>query len=187
MPDTMTKPPVNGIDMQALDAAVAAISADPAQGRVAFRVRTAWMGQTRSESTVDSYTLAGQRIERSFRISADEPCELFGTNGAPNPQELLMSAVNACMMVGYVAGAAVRGIVLESLEIETDGELDLRGFLGLSDKVAPGYRQINYTVRIRGNGTPEQFAEIHETVMKTSPNYFNMANPIAMNGRLELA
>ena len=52
---------------------------------------------------------------------------------------MLLSALNACMTVGYVAGAAVRGIRLTSLEIETRGELDLRGFLNLSDSVPPGY------------------------------------------------
>lgn len=187
MLDTTTKTKVNDLDLQALDETVAAINEDAARGLVEFRVKTAWTGQTRSESTVEAYTLGGERIERQFKIAIDEPCELLGTNTAPNPQEMLMSAVNACMLVGYVAGASIRGIELESLEIETHGELDLRGFLGLSEKVVPGYRQINYTVRIRGNGTREQFDEIHQTVMKTSPNYFNMANPIAMNGKLIVA
>jgi len=187
MLDTATKSRVNDLDLEALEEMVGAINEDSTKGLVEFRVKTAWTGQTRSESTVEGYTLGGERIARSFRIVADEPCELLGTNTAPNPQELLMSAVNACMMVGYVAGAAIHGIELDSVEIETHGELDLRGFLGLSDKVVPGYRQINYTVRISGNGSREQFEEIHRTVMKTSPNYFNMANPIAMNGKLELA
>lgn len=97
-----------------------------------------------------------------------------------------MSAVNACMVVGYVAQASVRGITLESCRIETNGELDLRGFLGLADDVPPGYRQLNYAVRIKGDGTPEQFQEIHQAVMQTSPNYFNMARPIRMNGVLHL-
>ena len=184
----VTKPTtVNDLDLNALEATVEAINADPRQAMVEFRVKTAWAGQTRSESTVEAYTLGGQRIERRFTIAADEPHELLGSNTAPNPQELLMSSLASCMMVGYVAGAAVNGIELDALEIETHGELDLRGFLGLSDSVVPGYRQINYTVRIKGNGTPEQFEEIHRTVMKTSPNYFNMANPIAMNGTLVLS
>ena len=68
-----------------------------------------------------------------------------------------MAAMNACMLVGYVAGAAVNGITLEKLEIETDGTLDLRGFLGIDERVKPGYDSVAYTVRIRGNGTPEQF------------------------------
>ena len=97
-----------------------------------------------------------------------------------------MAALNACVMVGYVAGAAVRGIRLDSVEIETTGELDLRGFLGLDDSVKPGYESIQYTVRIKGDGTPEQFQEIHETVMKTSPNYFNVSRPVAIDARLEV-
>ena len=97
-----------------------------------------------------------------------------------------MSAINACMTVGYVAGAAIRGITLARLEIETTGQLDLRGFLGLDDAVPPGYETVEYTVRIEGDGTPEQFDEIHRTVMQTSPNYFNMARPIRMQGRLQV-
>jgi uncharacterized OsmC-like protein len=110
----------------------------------------------------------------------------LGENTAPNPQELLMAAVNACMTVGYVAGASIRGIKLTKLEIETTGQLDLRGFLGLDDAVPPGYETIDYVVRIEGDGTSEQFHEIHRTVMQTSPNYFNLARPIRMNGKLQL-
>ena len=72
-------------------------------------------------------------MPRNFTIVADEPMELLGTNTAPNPQELLMAAVNACMMVGYVCQAAIRGITLDDCRIETEGELDLRGFLGLDE------------------------------------------------------
>ena len=114
----------------------------------------------------------------------DEPHELLGQNTAPNPQEMLMTALNACIMVGYVAGAAVKGITLQSVEIETDGELDLRGFLGIDPTVRPGYEAIRYTVRLKGNGTLDQFREIHETVMKTSPNYFNISRPVRIDSRL---
>ena len=181
---TATRPTVNGINLEALTQTVEAIQQDPNLAMVGFRVKTAWAGQTRSESTVKSYTLGGVDHARNFTIVADEPEELLGANSAPNPQELLMSAVNACMMVGYVANAALRGITLDECVIETEGELDLRGFLGLDDSVPPGYRRIDYRVRMKGDGTRAQYAEIHEAVMKTSPNYFNMSRPIAMNGVL---
>ncbi|MFL6846116.1 MAG: OsmC family protein [Allosphingosinicella sp.] len=184
MLDITTRPPVNGLDVAALEDTVAAVSADSRLGQVAFRVKTEWKGQCKSESTVDSYTLAGEVIPRSFTIVADEPHELLGTNAAPNPQELLMSAVNACMMVGYVAQASVRGITLDGCRIETEGELDLRGFLGIDENVPAGYRRISYTVFLEGDGSREQFEEIHQAVMATSPNYFNMAQPIQMVGRL---
>jgi uncharacterized OsmC-like protein len=175
---------VNDIDLEALGQVVEAINADPSKAIAGFKVSTEWKGQTRSESTVKSYTLGGEEIARSFTIVADEPEELLGTNQAPNPQELLMSALNACMTVGYVAQASVRGITLDSCTIETEGELDLRGFLGLDDNVPAGYRCIDYTVTLKGNGSREQYEDIHRAVMATSPNYFNMARPIEMRGRL---
>jgi uncharacterized OsmC-like protein len=160
------------------------VTADPAKGQVEFRVRTEWKGQTRSRTAVTSYTLGGQEVHRAFTIDADEPFELLGRNTAPNPQELLMAALNACVTVGYVAGASASGVTLEALEIETAGALDLRGFLGLDPAVPPGYETIRYVVRIKGDGTPEQFEEIHRNVMKTSPNFFNLSRPIRIDARL---
>lgn len=123
-------------------------------------------------------------MKRDYAIRADEPPELLGRGEAPNPQELLMAGLNACMMVGYVAGCALKGIELESVEIETEGELDLRGFLGIDAEVKPGYDELKYVVRLRGNGMPEQYREVHETVMATSPNFFNISNPVRLRPRL---
>lgn len=177
---------VNGLDLEAFRGLVRGIHEDSNQAKVQFRVKTAWQGQTRSQATVDSYRIGGKKVSRRFAIAADEPFELLGSNGAPNPQELLMAALNACIMVGYVAGASMEGIRLESVEIETDGELDLRGFLGLDPGVRPGYETLHYTVRIKGNGTPEQYRAIHENVMRTSPNFFNISRPIPIDARLEV-
>ncbi|MCE2510196.1 MAG: OsmC family protein [Alphaproteobacteria bacterium] len=181
-----TESRVNGLDLDALANVVEEIQKDPAKAKVAFRVTSAWKGQTKSEAKVTSYTLGGEEIKRNFTIPVDEPLELLGENTAPNPQEVLMTALNACIMVGYVAGAAVNGITLEKVEIETFGELDLRGFLGLDEKVKPGYDSIRYEVRIKGSGTPEQFQEIHENVIKTSPNYFNVSQPIRLDATLKV-
>lgn len=184
MLDVAQKNAVNGIDLDALTEAAEAIKQDPANGVVAFRVRTEWTGQTRSETTIDSVTMGGERIARRHKIVADEPYELLGTDSAPNPQELLMSAINACMTVGYVAQAAVRGITLTTCRIEMAGELDLRGFLGLDASVPNGYRKLDYIVTLEGDGTREQYGEIHQAVMATSPNFYNINRAIEMNGRL---
>ena len=95
-----------------------------------------------------------------------------------------MAALNACMMVGYAAQCAVRGITLEKLEIETSGKIDLRGFLGLDASVPSGYENLSYTIRIKGSGTKEEFAEIHEAVMATSPNFYNVSRPVTLKPNL---
>lgn len=186
MLDTVKNAPVNGLDLQALGEVVEEIQKDSSKAIVGFDVVTKWKGQTRSETAVTGFNIAGERVNRSHSIIADEPLELLGGDSAPNPQELLMAAFNACITVGYVAGASLKGINLDSLEIRTKGELDLRGFLGLSDDVAPGYQNVDYEVLIKGDGSAADFEEIHQTVMKTSPNYFNMSRPIKMNGTLSV-
>ena len=186
MLDTVKNPRVNGLDLPALGEVVEAINEDASQAVVGFAVTTRWTGQTRSETVVDHFTMGGERINRSHKIVADEPCELLGADSGPNPQELLMAAFNACITVGYVAGASVRGIRLDSLEIKTRGELDLRGFLGLDDQVPPGYESIDCEVLIKGDGTPEQFEEIHQAVVRTSPNYFNISRPVKVNATLRV-
>jgi uncharacterized OsmC-like protein len=175
---------INGINTDALRQVMKEVSADPAKGMVKFQVSSTWTGQTRMETKVSSYELGGQTIQRTHSLVIDEPVELLGQNVAANPQEVLMAAFNSCMMVGYTVGAAMKGITLEKLVIETEGDLDLRGFLGLDPKIKPGYDTIHYRVHVKGNGTEAQFQEIHETVCATSPNRFNISQPIKLDAKL---
>lgn len=183
---TKTKAPnvVNGVNVDDLFALIDGVKRDPANAKTEWRVNTEWQGGTHSRTQVEGFGMAGQRAARRFAVDIDEPLELGGGNRFANPQEYLMAALNACMTVGYVAQCAVRGIALESLEIETEGEIDLRGFLGLDSSVPAGYEQLRYTVRIKGDGTKAQFEEIHVAVMATSPNFFNIARPIALKPTL---
>ena len=117
-------------------------------------------------------------MPRRFSIDIDEPSELGGGNAFANPQEHLLAALNACMTVGYVAQCAVRGITIEKLEIETEGDIDLRGFLGIDPAVPAGYRELQRRVVIQGDGSEEQFQKIHQMVLATSPNFFNITRAI---------
>lgn len=178
---------VNGIDMTEFQQFAEGVSQDPSISKARFNVETRWAGQTRSVSTIKSYELRCKNYERNFHIAADEPTEILGTNTAPNPQELLMAALNACMTVGYVAIAATKGVTINSLKIDTKGELDLRGFLGLDEAVNPGYDEVQYSVYIDSDGTDAQLEEIHNAVLQTSPNYANFSRAIRMVPKLVIA
>jgi uncharacterized OsmC-like protein len=175
---------VNGINVDDLFALIEGVKGEPAKGMTSWHATTTWQGQTRSRSEIESYGIGGERVPRRFSIDIDEPRELGGSNRFANPQEHLIAALNACMTVGYVAQCAVRGIALENLRIETDGEIDLRGFLGIDPAVPQGYENLSYTVHIKGTGTKEQFAEIHEAVMATSPNFYNLSRPVVLKPAL---
>jgi uncharacterized OsmC-like protein len=186
MTTTLTHTTVNGIDTAALQGAIDAISTDPAKGQTHWCVTSRWAGGTRSDHHVESCRIGGQEIPRSFTLRVDEPLELCGTNQFANPQEYLQSALNACMMVGYVAVAALMGVKLTKLEVRTSGDIDLRGFLGIDPSVANGYNRLQQTVTLAGDGSPEQLAKIHETVKATSPNFYNLTRAIPVNSKLVL-
>ena len=175
---------VNGFDLNVIEQAGAALAANPAMAQSTFRARTEWQGQLRSRTEIDSYELGGQRIPRKHRIMSDEPVELLGSNEAPNPQELLLAALNACMMVGFVATASQAGLRIDSLAIESECSLDLRGAFGLDPNVKPGAEKIVYTIRVKGSGTQEQFDAVHREMTTKSPNRFHIAQPIPFEAKV---
>jgi uncharacterized OsmC-like protein len=178
---------VNGLNVDDPMGLIDGISADPASGDTVWSVSTAWQDQTHSRSEVSNFMIGGSKVPRRFTINIDEPNELGGGNAFANPQEHLIAALNACMTVGYVAQCSVRGINIESLEIITEGDIDLRGFLGIDPDVPNGYENLRYTVRIKGDATPAQFAEVHDVVMATSPNFHNIATAVELRPTLIVA
>ena len=182
---THTQPEmVNGIDVAVLKQAIAGIEANSDAGQTRWTVKSRWQGGARTDHFVDGFDIGGQKVDRQFQIQIDEPSELCGTNQHANPQEYLLAATNACMMVGYATVAAVMGVTLTKLELEITGDIDLRGFLDIDPRVARGYERLHYTVRLAGDGTQDQFEKLHEVVQRTSPNYYNIANPIELTSDL---
>jgi uncharacterized OsmC-like protein len=176
---------LNGFDLAVLGAAIAGVAAaDAASATVAFRATTSWQGRLASRTSIESYTLGGVEIPRRHEIACDEPVEILGGDAAPNPQDLLLAALNACMTVGLVAAATGKGVAIESLSIESELALDLRGAFGVAPGVIPGADRIRYTIRVKGSGTKEQWDEIHREMAANSPNRFHLATPIPLEAQI---
>jgi len=171
---------VNGIDTDAVHTLIESVEANPPQGMTHWKVANTWQGGMHSRARVDSFAIGGNSVPRSFSIDIDEPLELGGGNAYANPQEYLLAGLNACMMVGYSALCALQGITLQKLEITTEGDIDLRGFFGLDPSIAPGYRELRTRVVIKGDGSEDQLRKIHELVLATSPNFYNVTRAVAV-------
>jgi uncharacterized OsmC-like protein len=148
----------NGVDVEKLAGTVKALKEDPKKTQVKFKANTKWVNGACSRTTI-----------RDFEIECDEPPALLGTNTAPNPVETILAALGSCLAVGFAYSAAGRDINLESLEISSEGDLDLRGFLGIADDVRPGYQNIKVTCRIKSDASEEKLSELYEHVLRTSP------------------
>jgi uncharacterized OsmC-like protein len=64
--------------------------------------------------------------------------------------------------------AAVRGIKLEEVESELEGDIDLKGFLAISDKVRPGYEEIRVNFKVK---TDSENVERLKALTRLSPVY----------------
>ncbi|HAT84801.1 OsmC family protein [Cohaesibacter gelatinilyticus] len=174
----------NAIPTAALSEFVNEVSDSPEEGVMNYGIEIDWESGTRSNISTKPMMVGPHRVNRSFSWKADEPRQLMGNNHGPNPQELLLSGLGSCMMVAFLAGASAAGIQLESVKIDFDGELDLRGFMGITTNTPVGFPQINYKIHVAGNGTPEQFEELHRKAIAHSPNAQTVINPVQLMGEI---
>jgi len=144
---------LNGVNLDTLMETVGAIQQDPELGVARFRASNTWMGGNQNESTVTGFYGAKQEIAHAqmFTMKADEPPILAGRDEAPNPVEHLLHALASCLTTSMVAHAAVRGIALEELESELEGDIDLNGFLGLDPDVPKGFTEIRVKFRVKAD------------------------------------
>ncbi|MHC4603050.1 MAG: OsmC family protein [Planctomycetota bacterium] len=144
---------VNGIDMDAMQSTVNAIREEPELGKCKFRVSNKWIGGNHNCSTITGFYGAKQEIahKQRFELHADEPPILAGEDQGANPVEHLLNALAACVTTSMVAHAAVRGIHIEEVESELEGDIDLRGFLGLSNDVPKGYTNIRVKFKVKSD------------------------------------
>ncbi|MEN8212995.1 MAG: OsmC family protein [Pseudomonadota bacterium] len=144
---------VNGIHMETLLGTVNAIDQEPDLGACKFRASNTWLGGSHNRSRITGFYGAKQEIahKQQFELHADEPPILAGNDGGANPVEHLLNALAACVTTSMVAHAAVRGIQIEELESELEGDIDLQGFLGLSDDVPRGFTNIRVNFRVKAD------------------------------------
>lgn len=170
---------INGVDVAALEGAVETISDDSSAGAFTFRAETAWAHGLKSVTTIDEFDQAGETIStREFSIEGDEPEQILGERSAPNAVELLLTALGSCLTVGYAANAAAMGIELEDLRLEMEGDVDLRGFLGISEDVRAGFDTVQCTVYLDADASTDELIDLRERVESTSPLMDNIANAV---------
>jgi uncharacterized OsmC-like protein len=171
---------VNGVDLGRLSATIDAVTADPALARFQFRASNRWIDGGHSRTTIKGFYGAGQEDAtrtQPFTVDTDEPPVLLGQNQAANAGEYLLHALAACLTGTIAYHAAARGIVLDGLECTIQGDLDLRGFLGLDASVRPGYDQIRVTIKVAGDFDDNQLAEL-ESLTRFSPVRDIVSNPV---------
>jgi uncharacterized OsmC-like protein len=158
------RPPLNGVDTPTLFATINAVSQQPELARFQFRASNRWISGTHSRGRIESFSGAGgtHAHARDFQYDADHPAVLVGKDEGPTPVEFLLHGLAACLTAGIANIAAARGVTLTEVESTVEGDIDLRGILGLSNEVRNGYQTIRVNFAIKGDAPPEKLREIVE-------------------------
>lgn len=144
---------LNGIDLDTLHKTANAIQDDPTLAKYRFRGKNKWLAGSRNCTSFTGFYGWGKEYahKQTFCLSVDEPPMLSGSDEAPNPVEQLIGSLAACLTTSMVAQAALNGIQIDEVESEVEGDLDLRGFLGLAHDVRPGYQDIRIKFKVKAD------------------------------------
>ena len=183
---TATPTITNGVNVTQLVDTIEMIKKDASLARFRFRSRTRWEKGGRCTTEISGFYGAGSEITRAstHTLAGDEPPVLLGSDTAPNAVEAVLHALAACISVGYVYNAAARGITIQSLRFDAEGELDLHAFLGLSETTRPGFERITFTATVNADATRAQLEELCDYVQRTSPVLDIIRNPVPVSIRL---
>lgn len=172
---------INNIDLDALQSYVELISEKPDEAISAYGITATWKGGVVTEVKTSNQHVGSKEVVKNFTFTIGEPKELLGDNLHPTPQDYLLGGMAGCMMVGFVATAAAKGISLDHVELKIVGNLDLKGFLQVDPSSPVGFAELQFNFDVKGNGTQEQYDEIVEHVRKASPNYRTISDPVAVS------
>lgn len=171
---------LNGVDVTQLFEAIELIRGNAEIAKFKFRNSNKWITGGLNRSTIGGYygALEERTRENPFVVDNDEPPVLLGEDRGPNPVEQVLHGLAGCITTTLVYHAAAKGIRIDEMETSFEGDLDLRGFLGLPGRTRNGYEEIRVKVRVKADATREQVEELVRLAERRSPVFDIVSNPV---------
>ena len=172
--------PRNGVDTPTLLNTINAVGGQPELAKFTWRATSRWQHGVHSRTQISTFHGAGaeQAHVREFTFDADHPVVLVGRDNGPTPVEYVLVALASCLMSGIGNIASVRGVTLYEVECQLEGDTDLLGIFGLSDRVRNGYDQIRVSFKIKGDAPEEKLRAIVEQSRDRSAVYDVVTNGV---------
>jgi len=175
--------PLNGVDTPALFATIGVVAGQPELAKFQFRAQGRWMGGNHCQGTMSGFSGAGGEHSHkvTFTAEGDHPAVLCGADNGPTPVEWLLHGLACCLTAGIGNIAAARGVVLKEVTCSLEGDIDLQGILGLSDKVRNGFQAIRVNFAIKGDAPKEKLESIVRQAQARSAVFDVLANGVPVS------
>jgi uncharacterized OsmC-like protein len=174
---------VNGVNVDQINHVIEAITADTAFGEFQFRARNRWVNGGLNRTQIKDFHAGGREDStrsKPFTLDADEPQLVAGNDSAPNSMEYVLHALVSCMTGTMVYHAAVRDITIKSVSSNIEGDMDVRGLLGMADDVRKGFNHIRVTLRVVSDADAETlkelalFSPVYDIISRSLPVDFRL-------------
>ncbi len=120
---------------------------------------------------------------REHIVKSDYAEAAGGSNLAPNPIELLLSAMASCIEAAFYEFAVHEGLRIDRLSVDIEGTLDLRGLFMIDDAEA-GFKNIKYKLTIESQDEEKRLRELAEKVISHCPVVESLVRPVPISGEI---
>jgi uncharacterized OsmC-like protein len=161
---------LNGLDVDAMRAALAAVSSQPQAARAPKASRIRWLSGLQFKAYIRNHTFL-----------VDEPAHLAGEDQSPNSVEYVLGAYGACLATGFVMNATKQGIEIHNLEVALESTQDnVFTFLGFDTQGHPGFDQITAKLYVQADADEATIREIWDHTVKTSPVHNSLTRSVTI-------
>ena len=169
----------NGVNTEALIGARGAFSEAPQAAAFTFRSICDWDSGTKSSNSINGYFGLGQEHERAetFKIDSDHPAVFAAQDTAPTPPEIVLSALASCLMGGVASVAQHRGIQLNSVRATVEGDIDVRGILGMDPDIRNGFNSVRVKFEVDADASDDDIRALVAQSQKRSAVFDLLTNP----------
>jgi uncharacterized OsmC-like protein len=178
---------VNGVNTDQLFSTIDKIKENPDIAKFKFRAKNQWIDGTHCRGTIKDFfgALKEDNSRPPVDYDMDEPPILLGNNDGRNPVEYLLVALSGCLTTSLVAHASAKGIEIKGVESRYEGDIDLRGFLGLSEEVPVGYQEIRVYFKVDADISDNDKEDLVRMAQKYSPVFNTITKSAPVSVHLE--
>jgi uncharacterized OsmC-like protein len=179
MNDKKNNVELNGVNTQILNTAFDSMRNAPERAKVTFSAKSQWNGGFSVTTSCKDFRMGGKNIGRNteYKMQYDYPNQFSGKGKGPTVCEACMGALGACLTQTIAGHATARGIKIDSIDINVEGDLDMRGWTGISTDVRPGAQQLRVKMNIKSDtASKDQINELYEIGKRFSPAFDTLTN-----------
>jgi len=159
----------NGMDVEELNDDIDMFKQNPTKCQIAQKITAEWMGGYRS------------------KVSAGNKELLIGGDENFSPMAATHASLISCEITVIAMHATLRGIELERIYIESEGNFDISRLYTVDNEPNPGFQNFNYTVKIKAkNATPDQLTELVKLCETHSPVADTIESQVPINLKFEI-